>query len=150
MGFPKIDLREILVYCNFGVGSNSLRPKIWKQMLDKEFVLCERPFGCQPQDMERYFRQISNSDFVICPPGNGPDTYRMWEALMLGAIPIVLKHPMMDHFKHDVPILQVDDYNQLTEQFLFDQYQQLSSMHYRKNFLKKAYWRARWLRDIED
>ncbi len=33
---------------------------------------------------------ISNSKFVISPPGNGPDCHRTWEAMYAGAVPVVL------------------------------------------------------------
>lgn len=36
-----------------------------------------------------YRNLVSNSKFVLSPPGNGPDCHRTWEAIYLGAIPIV-------------------------------------------------------------
>ena len=38
---------------------------------------------------KNYRRLLSNSKYVLSPPGNGPDCHRTWEALYLGAIPIV-------------------------------------------------------------
>lgn len=39
----------------------------------------------------KYLRDIRECGLVICPRGNGMDTHRLWEALYLGAIPIVLR-----------------------------------------------------------
>lgn len=38
-----------------------------------------------------YLRDIRECGLVICPRGNGMDTHRLWEALYLGSIPIVLR-----------------------------------------------------------
>lgn len=38
-----------------------------------------------------YRKLLSDSKFVLSPPGNGPDCHRTWEALYLGSIPIVKK-----------------------------------------------------------
>ena len=39
----------------------------------------------------RYLRDIRECGLVICPRGNGMDTHRLWEALYLGAVPVVLR-----------------------------------------------------------
>lgn len=36
-----------------------------------------------------HYLQAAQSRFVLCPSGLGFDTYRLWETLLLGAIPIV-------------------------------------------------------------
>ena len=55
--------------------------------------------------------------FVVCPPGNGVDTHRMWESMLAGAIPVVLRSAAMEPFFH-LPILFVDDFRQVTEKLL--------------------------------
>jgi hypothetical protein len=55
--------------------------------------------------------------FVLCPPGNGVDTHRMWEVLLAGAIPVVLRSQAMTPFE-SLPILFVDDYRKVTQAFL--------------------------------
>lgn len=39
----------------------------------------------------RYLREMRDCGLVLCPRGNGMDTHRFYEALYVGAIPIVLK-----------------------------------------------------------
>ncbi|MBP2229184.1 Zn ribbon nucleic-acid-binding protein [Azospirillum agricola] len=36
-----------------------------------------------------YLALMGRAKFVVCPRGNGPDTIRLWEALSVGAVPIV-------------------------------------------------------------
>lgn len=38
---------------------------------------------------EDYLSEVANHEFVISPPGNGYDCYRTWEALYVGARPVV-------------------------------------------------------------
>lgn len=35
-----------------------------------------------------YYREISDHFYIISPPGDRPDTYRHWEAIALGSVPI--------------------------------------------------------------
>jgi len=139
-----------LVYCNFRTGSNRSRPIIYNKMAHLPFVICESP----PQKIDNvvrthYLQQLASSKFTISPPGNGRDTYRMWEALMLGSIPIVIQHPMIDHFKDDLPILAVPHYD-FTEEFLLEEYERISNTHYPKNYLSIQYWIDRWKADLNE
>jgi len=65
----------------------------------------------------RFLGQILRHRFVLCPPGNGVDTHRMWEALVAGAVPVVLESQAMEPFR-DPPILFVKDYGDLTHELL--------------------------------
>ena len=37
---------------------------------------------------DSYFNNLRKYKFVVCPEGNGPDTHRTWEALLLNTVPI--------------------------------------------------------------
>ena len=50
--------------------------------------------------------------FCACPKGNGVDTYRFWEALYLGTIPIVDYGKFYDQFG-DLPKLDVKSISDL-------------------------------------
>ncbi|WP_029009847.1 hypothetical protein [Azospirillum halopraeferens] len=41
-----------------------------------------------------YLALLGRARFVICPPGNGPDTLRVWETLATGGIPVVKSGPL--------------------------------------------------------
>lgn len=79
----------------------------------------------------RAYRKIAAAyGFVASPPGNGEDCHRTWEALYLGAIPIVLRSPMTEEFAaRGIPLWLVDSYEELKdfdEGALAQQYQRLS------------------------
>lgn len=45
----------------------------------------------QPKkDYGNYKKDLENHKYVICTPGDRPDTYRLWETLACGAIPICI------------------------------------------------------------
>jgi hypothetical protein len=68
-----------------------------------------------------YIRQIKQSNFSFAPLGNGADCHRIWECLYLGCVPIVPKTEYcFDDFKH-LPILFVDNYKDITKEFLEQQ-----------------------------
>jgi hypothetical protein len=41
-------------------------------------------------DVRRYNEWLSDSVFALCPAGAGPNTLRLWEALAVGAIPVLI------------------------------------------------------------
>jgi hypothetical protein len=65
-----------------------------------------------PEDFRRAVRE---SLFVISPPGRGFDCHRTWEAIYLGAVPVVLTTGLAPSLLSSLPILAVDDYDQFLE-----------------------------------
>jgi hypothetical protein len=57
-----------------------------------------------------YRLEVQRSQFVISPPGNGPDCHRTWEALYLGAVPVVLEGYLAKSLVRDLPVLEVSSY----------------------------------------
>ena len=55
----------------------------------------------------QYFKELLDHVFVQCPSGFGIDSYRFYETLYLGRIPVVLKNPVTEMF-HDLPVLFLD------------------------------------------
>jgi hypothetical protein len=50
----------------------------------------------EPQvSLPRYLAAMGRSLYVISPPGDRPDTYRHWEALAMGAAPILVVEPFL-------------------------------------------------------
>jgi hypothetical protein len=43
-----------------------------------------------PIPYHKYYETLARYAFVLSPPGNGFDTFRLWESLAVGAVPIVL------------------------------------------------------------
>ena len=65
-----------------------------------------------------YFNKLLSSKFSICPRGCGIDSYRVYDSILCKCIPIMLKNG--EYYKNfeGWPILFIDDYEDLTEDFL--------------------------------
>ena len=45
-----------------------------------------------------FYREMTESRFVLCPWGNGIDTHRYWQSLYMGSIPITRKNSALSDF----------------------------------------------------
>jgi hypothetical protein len=101
--------RSIKILSSFSIQTNSTERSraIEFSMLNKEVF--QMPAFTSPK---KYRKMLSNSAFVLSPPGNGADCHRTWEALYLGAVPIVLKKYWP--FSHlNLPVLVVEDWSEI-------------------------------------
>lgn len=96
--------KERLLYMNFDVNTNRNERNYCLEQLNKKGLSmhCNLPF-------KEYLREVSKSYFVVSPNGNGVDCHKTWEALYLGAIPIVTKSINIDFYKN-LPILIINDW----------------------------------------
>ena len=65
------------------------------------------------------WEKMSIFKFVICPYGGGLDTHRLWEALVLGCIPII-KTSGLDPLFEDLNVCIVKSWDELTQEFLIE------------------------------
>jgi len=129
--FPKISKNTQLLYCNWNMGNGKDRCKILNSMK----LPCLWEYNLTDSD---YYIHMCNFKYVVSPPGNGIDCHRTWEALYLKCIPIVLKHSLYDEF-FDLPILQVNDYSELT----YDLLDNFSKKEFKYEKLYMSYWKKR-------
>ena len=58
--------------------------------------------------------RLSAYKFCICPEGNGVDTHRLWEALYLKVVPIVINSEFTQTLiKNNIPLVVLDSWEQL-------------------------------------
>ena len=100
-------------------------------------------FGASQQ---KYNNSILESRFVLCPSGLGWDTYRIWETLLLGSIPVVEQSPGWDSVFDDLPVLTVTHFDQVTPDLLAWAYPQVISQCDQFEFSKLT--RQWWVREI--
>lgn len=96
--------KERLIYINFDVNTNRNERNYCLEQLNKNGLSMHNklPF-------KEYLREVSKSYFVVSPNGNGVDCHKTWEALYLGAIPIVTKSTNIE-FYQDYPIVVIDNW----------------------------------------
>ena len=85
----------------------------------------------------------------MCPTGNGPDSHRLWETLYLGSIPIVKRRDNYIFYEDKLPIVFVDDYNEINKEFLVQKYleikNKLENSFYNLEMLNFQYWKNKIL-----
>lgn len=92
-----------------------------------------------------YFESIVRSRFVLCPSGLGWDSYRIWETLLLGSIPIVEFSAGWHTVLDDLPVLFVTNFNEVTPELLARAYPEIMSQCARFDYgkLTKQWWVAK-------
>jgi hypothetical protein len=87
-----------------------------------------------------YCENVKAHKFTFCPRGNGPDTYRLWESIYLGSIPIVLDYPEMECFFKKLPVLKVRSWDNLTDELLEIEYERIHEADYDFSIMRMGYW----------
>jgi len=60
--------------------------------------------------------RLSQYKFCVCPEGNGVDTHRLWEALYLKTVPIVIKSEFTNILqKNKIPLVILNNWDDLDE-----------------------------------
>ena len=93
----------------------------------------------QPKPFDEYMEETAQCKFVISPEGDMHDCYRHWEALHVGSIPVVHRSPL-DPVFDELPIVIVDNYKEVTEEFLNQKYEKMKNEPYNLRKLYMQYW----------
>ena len=112
-----------LLYLNYRIPANLKVRKdsyqIIKNMLSLDFT--DDTFNGEnwllfndEQCYTNYFNKCLDHMFIACPEGFGIDSYRFYETLYLGRIPVVLHNPETDMFQ-DLPILYLNTWEEFPE-----------------------------------
>ena len=92
-----------------------------------------------------YLRELAKYKFNFCPEGNGIDTHRFWESLILKTMPIALKSNInLEYKKLGLPILLLDTWSDIltyTEDDLEAIYKKEFNSDDFQNILMFAYWK---------
>jgi hypothetical protein len=83
--------------------------------------------------------EMCKYSFVLSPFGNGYDCHRTWEALCLGAIPIVRAKHFKDLFA-DLPVLNVDEWSDVTQELLQNTMREFKQKKFNYEKLTLKYW----------
>ena len=87
-----------------------------KRLKDSLVVPTERMNPAQYGDF------ITTAISVLCLPGLGYDTFRLWETLLAGSIPIIERGTGLDRALYKLPVLMVDDFADVTPELVRQAY----------------------------
>ncbi len=151
--------RTILCYLNCGIIDDNLwygneRRKIYEWAKNTPFITIENCENIKDRKLNwsmynNYYKKIASSKFILCPRNKTTDTYRIWDAIYLGCIPIVI---LDDGFKQfiDLPILFINSYAELfsmTEEQLNNIWFEYIGKRWNYNILNINYW-TEYINDI--
>jgi len=132
-----------LLYINHNPRTNpEKREGIYEMFSQKCKCWVTIEIGINGVNFDSYLNNIYNHKFVICPEGNGIDTHRTWECLYMGTIPIEKKN-INNQFYTDLPILFVNDWEEITEELLVKEYQRIKKTKWNLDKLSFDYWKNR-------
>lgn len=130
-----IHCEKKLLYLNFSIDSYPLeRQCIYDFFKTKAFCTI-----AQGKSFEEYYRDLMVHKFTLSPRGNGLDCFRTWEALLMGSYPIV-KTSTLDPLFQNLPVVIVNDWFEITPEFLEQKYEELSNKKYMWEKLYLPYW----------
>lgn len=89
---------------------------------------------------EGYLTDAAASAFELAPRGIAWDTYRLWECLYIGTIPIVRTSPL-DELYAGLPILIIKDWKEVTDEFLRQKQIEMGRQTYNLEKLSMEYWK---------
>jgi hypothetical protein len=100
---PESVSRDIEIYVNFTRGTNQRkRQECLDAIKGREGVVYKTDLT-----VPEYYADLSRSKFVLCPEGTGIDTHRVYESLLCGATPVVLRNSL-SHMYAKLPVCIVD------------------------------------------
>ena len=128
-----------LILSSFNEGTNKERP-IVQEIINRNKLVTNKKFP----NHKTYVKHMSTFKFNICPPGNGLDTHRFWESLMVNTIPIVVKTKFTSNLeKLGIPGLYIDkwsDLNNYNDEELTSLYKEMIEKNNFKKFLYYNFW----------
>ena len=137
--------RELKCYINFNFDKNYIRSRFGYDRYEAITKIPQNLIFSEDGEVSRtisWNTQIKYA-FVVSPFGNGYDCHRTWEALILGCIPIV-KSSGLDNLYEGLPVLIVQDWNDITEKLLMKVITEFKHKHEKGEFnydkLTLKYW----------
>lgn len=111
-----------LVYMNFNKRTNlKIRKKVYDEVKKSFKGTGSLTVGGRSLErnakIDKYYTDLGNHKFVVAPEGNGLDCHRLWEALLVGTIPVTLTSQLQS-MHEGLPILALNNWSSLTQQLL--------------------------------
>lgn len=123
------DFKSKLVLSSFNVYNNYSVRKMVLDIANTNKNVENKKFS----NSKKYFKELKQYKFILCPPGNGPDTHRIWESLMYKTFPIFELNSFTNNLKNlGVPALYLNSWSDLgsiSDKDLKLEYKKLSNLN---------------------
>lgn len=121
-----------------------------KQPIRRETILqtLNRNSFITTSNGHHFFEDMIKSKFVFSPEGNGIDTHRTYEALIFKSIPVCEHNEDIKKKYEGLPILYTTDYSEITEDYLFEKYNEMKNKTYDFSRLFLSYYEKTYKNEI--
>jgi hypothetical protein len=136
-----------LCYLNVNIDTNlQERAGLYIKLSNKNWTTKQN--GRNGNNFAVYIDNIKNHSFVLCPEGNqnghsggvcAMGSHRVWETLYVGSIPVVKKSIASSYF-YDLPILFIDSWEEITQDFLESSLIRIKNSQYNIQKMFLSYW----------
>jgi hypothetical protein len=127
------------IYINFNKNTNKrVRTKLFNKLKKTNFI----SIGNYGLSIEEYIHHLRTHKYILSPTGNGQDTYRLWESLIIGSNPVVNSENKYSEFR-DLPIYFFRNAADLDINFLESKKEIINALkikHQDKKYLTVEYW----------
>lgn len=134
MEAPEVLSREIFAYLPLQMTNRPERSYVLSLFQHQKYIT-----HIYWKDYSDYLSDLQHAKFVFVARGGGLDCHRTWEALYLGAIPI-LKNSASDQMYNDLPVLIVNEWNDIDEELLLQSYKKIKERPKNLYKLNIQYW----------
>lgn len=108
----------------------------WATVVTKEDANGPNTYGHRA-----YLNQLASHKYVFCPPGVGFDSYRVWETLFAGSIPVLKKDYWNEWMKDLLPVILVDDFYDITDVAFLEEL--VTTVDFDPHLISEEYWRGK-------
>jgi hypothetical protein len=135
-------MRNLLFICHNINTFRAEREKPYEIFKDKPW--CTLVEGRNGQNFDNYIDNIYNHKFILAARGHGIDSHRIFEGLYMKNYIILIRNVNNSQYS-DLPIVYVDDWEEITEDFLNKKYieinENIQNNIYNFEKLKFSYWK---------
>ncbi len=129
--------KTTLLYLNYSTGTYPAE----RSLVNHLFSSAPYCRVTSSRNFRDYLLDLAQSQFVLSPRGNGLDSHRLWESLLMGSIPIV-KTSALDAVYDGLPVLVVNQWEEITPELLQAKYTEISQTTWAQERLFLPYWYA--------
>jgi hypothetical protein len=134
--------KQNLIYMNFKLHHHSDRPICFDYFKKFNWVDVENEI----LPLKEFYDKLKTYKYCISPRGTGIDTHRIYESLLYGVIPVVKKSELDDLYEN-LPVLLVDSWKDVTEEYLINSYYENLSKYFEwKNNNPDWYKSKNWIK----
>lgn len=114
--YPYVQRQRSTIFFDRGTMGGSARRTREREQATVALASCSNIHVlAQPLPTIKYWETMSTYSFAVAVTGVGWDTFRIWELLFFGTVPIVKRSPLTDYLLEPahVPVLIVDEWDEI-------------------------------------